>query len=180
MRKGFTMIELIFVIVILGILAAVAIPKLAATRDDAEITKGLQEISMAVQDLTSHYTAHGKFADTLTEMSNVPLTGKVTTNADGVPSGTVKYQTKNQGGKVDCVDIEVKDVSETIGTGATATKKSKYALILKKDTSAKGSVCTGIIESKTFKDMAYSKNATGGYDETKSREYVISGSNVSF
>lgn len=34
------MIELVFVIVVLGILAAVAIPKLAATRDDAEIAKG--------------------------------------------------------------------------------------------------------------------------------------------
>ena len=33
------MIELIFVIVIIGILASVAVPKLAATRNDAEISK---------------------------------------------------------------------------------------------------------------------------------------------
>lgn len=38
------MIELVFVIVVLGILAAVAIPKLAATRDDAMIAKGRANI----------------------------------------------------------------------------------------------------------------------------------------
>ena len=36
MKNGFTMIELIFIIVILGILAAVAIPKLAAVKEEAK------------------------------------------------------------------------------------------------------------------------------------------------
>jgi len=38
-KKAFTMVELVFVIAIVGILAAVAIPRLSATRDDAQITK---------------------------------------------------------------------------------------------------------------------------------------------
>ncbi|MCH9813183.1 MAG: type II secretion system GspH family protein [Epsilonproteobacteria bacterium] len=45
MKKAFTMIELIFVIVILGILSSVAISKMAVTRDDAEIAKGRAQIA---------------------------------------------------------------------------------------------------------------------------------------
>lgn len=44
-RLAFTMIELVFVIVVLGILASVALPRLAATRDDAVIVKGKSQIS---------------------------------------------------------------------------------------------------------------------------------------
>ena len=44
-RYAFSMIELIFVIVILGILSAVAIPKLAANRMDAQIVKARSDVA---------------------------------------------------------------------------------------------------------------------------------------
>ena len=42
---AFTMIELIFVIVVIGILSAIAIPKLAASRDDAILVKGKSQVA---------------------------------------------------------------------------------------------------------------------------------------
>lgn len=44
-KKAFTMIELVFVIVVIGILAAIAVPKFAATRDDAVITKAITTVA---------------------------------------------------------------------------------------------------------------------------------------
>lgn len=49
---AFTMIELIFVIVVLGILSAIAIPRLAATRDDAVLVKGKSHISAIRSGIT--------------------------------------------------------------------------------------------------------------------------------
>jgi len=44
-RKAFTMLELIFVIVIIGILSAVAIPKFAMNREDAIIAKAKNTVA---------------------------------------------------------------------------------------------------------------------------------------
>ena len=85
MKKGFTMIELIFVIVILGILASVAIPRLAATREDAEISATVANLRTLVSDVTAYYTAKGEFPANTTwkDITNVPTEkpgGKVTEN----------------------------------------------------------------------------------------------------
>ena len=74
MKKGFTMIELIFVIVILGILASVAIPRLASTREDAEISATVANIRTLISDAASYYAVKGEFAGAKWgDITNVPI-----------------------------------------------------------------------------------------------------------
>ena len=62
MKKAFTVLEPIFVIVIMGILAAVIISKINATREDAKLTKAMSEIVVAIQDINAYYISEGKLA----------------------------------------------------------------------------------------------------------------------
>lgn len=73
MKKAFTMIELIFVIVILGVLVAIALPRINATRDDAEFAKISINISTIITDFASYYTSKGELLSDVNLMTNVAL-----------------------------------------------------------------------------------------------------------
>jgi len=65
-RKAFTMIELVFIIVIIGILSAIAVPKFAMTRNDAVITKAKVTIASVRSALSTERQKNilrGKFKD---------------------------------------------------------------------------------------------------------------------
>lgn len=56
-RKAFSMIELVFVIVILGVLAAVAVPKFVASRSDAKVAALRSDIATALKTIPSRIFA---------------------------------------------------------------------------------------------------------------------------
>ena len=58
-QKAFTQIELIFVMLVVGILAAVSIPKLASSRDDANGAKCTQEAQQLLTEITQRYSNEG-------------------------------------------------------------------------------------------------------------------------
>jgi general secretion pathway protein G len=126
------MIELVFVIVILGILASVAIPKLAATRDDANIAKSTSEISSLIQDIGSYYTAKGNLETNVSKMTNVKLFTAYTDETTNTPAEslsfaggatpTAYYYDKKRA--VQCLDVTLNDVNGTVTIGKNTNADS--------------------------------------------------------
>ena len=145
MKKGFTMIELIFVIVILGILASVAIPRLAATRTDAEIAATVANLRTLLNDVASYYAVKGEFTEGAdgvkwNEITNVPLE-----NADSsVVGGTGRLMV----GGERCIEISINNRTGVLPARINFTKYP---------TNKDKGVCKEVLEADAVKAFVDSK-----------------------
>ena len=148
------MIELIFVIVILGILASVAIPRLAATREDAEISAAVANLRTLVSDATAYYTAKGEFGSTTkwNEITNVPL-GDAGSNAVG--TGNTATAKLKAGGK-DCIGVQLQNKNGTTPAHIVFTKDG---------TNSTSGVCKQVLDAAPVK--AYTESTVNGINEKK-------------
>lgn len=158
MRQAFTIVELVFIIIILGILAATAIQRLAITRDDAEIAKIGLNLNRIINDFRAFYTSQGEFKN-LSAMTFVQFSG----NGSGVSDSITAAGTK-------CIKLTLVPVQND--------GKPAFLKIESENTSIP--ICQKVANDKTIKNLLnnqfnYTKKSTGSIESSGIGEIEISG-----
>ncbi|MGD0337055.1 MAG: prepilin-type N-terminal cleavage/methylation domain-containing protein, partial [Candidatus Omnitrophota bacterium] len=68
MKKGFTLLELIVVVIVIGILAMIALPRFIRVAEKARSSEGRMLLDALRSAQFRYYAEHDKYADALTEL----------------------------------------------------------------------------------------------------------------
>ncbi len=122
MKSAFSLLEIIFVIVIFGIVASFAVPKFMDTKDSAQVTTIKRDVNTAINSIQSYYLLNQKIEK---------ISDTMTISSDNWLIEDLKISDKNS-----CLSLEVK----------TATSGLK-TIELVVDTKNETNICKKIIDS---------------------------------
>jgi len=74
--SGFTLLELMFSVLIVGVLCAIAIPSYDAYIDKANNAMAKSDIGVIMQGIERYYTAAGQNPPTMADIATIPHNGK--------------------------------------------------------------------------------------------------------
>ncbi|EIL3000226.1 prepilin-type N-terminal cleavage/methylation domain-containing protein [Campylobacter jejuni] len=161
MRKAFTILELVFVIVILGILAAIALPKMSSSKDEAEVSKSLNNIKTLINDI-SIYTLKNDHLSSIKTMSNVSGVENVDL---GNFNGTKEVNFR-VGDEKECLKLVFINKVDFILMGISSNEASKNAIInaanqshedlenVNFTSSSSNKACVILSKNENFKNLA--------------------------
>lgn len=120
-KRAFTILELIFVVVILGILAAIALPSFSSSKDDSEVSKSLMNLKTAISDISQYALKNDK----LSQINTMTRVGGLENLNLSSPSGTQVAQFQ-VGSESTCVEFVFVNKKNTLilGLSSNATTKT--------------------------------------------------------
>ncbi|ECP8861493.1 type II secretion system protein [Campylobacter coli] len=161
MKKAFTILELVFVIVILGILAAIALPKMSSSKDEAEVSKSLNNLKTLINDI-SIYTLKNDHLSSIKTMSNVSGVENVDLN-NFIGIKEVNFRV---GEDKECIKLIFIDRNDFVLMGISSNEASKNAIIniannpkqefqnLDFTSNSKNKACVALSKNENFKNLA--------------------------
>ena len=147
-KRAFTIVELVFVILIIGILSAVIIPRLMATRDDAKIAVALSDVGRLVSEVSIYFTTHGNFNPNLSDMTSVKDTNYTIGWDYIMQKGTITYYTpKNRIGVEPCFTVSIQNADGNMSINSIGGTHEN--------------VCSGLQEITVYKKLLITKSLIG-------------------
>lgn len=120
-RGGFTIVELLVVVLIIGVLVGIAIPKLGATRDKAKRAGVLADVRNAETAEEAYFGDYGRYG-TFSEL-------QIASNFAASPGTTMSITPQTAGYSIDASNGTIvagaTSCSVQVGAGAPATLDSR-------------------------------------------------------